>query len=316
MRALAAPVLLAALALAGCAAGPAVQPALGTVELTEVPFFPQTEYQCGPAALATVLAHEGLPVTAEQLTPAVYVEGLRGSLQPELLGATRRHGFVPYVLPPTPEALFEELGAGRPVLVLQNLGLERMPIWHYAVVVGYEAERGRVILRSGTEQRRGERLARFMRSWRLGGHWAFVALEPGTLPATDAPDAYVRAVAAAEPLLPAGAAERAYASGVERWPGEPLVLFTAAAHGHAAERFERAEALYRQLLEVAPHDAAARNNLAHVLADRGCYAEALREAREALALAGGDALSAAVADTVATLEARLPDTPSGAAACH
>ena len=102
MRALAAPIVLAALALAGCAAGPAVQPPpLGTVELTEVPFFPQTEYQCGPAALATVLAHEGLPVTAEQLAPAVYVEGLRGSLQPELLGATRRHGFVPYVLPPT-----------------------------------------------------------------------------------------------------------------------------------------------------------------------------------------------------------------------
>src|SRR5690606_4837809 len=76
VRALAAPIALAALALAGCAAGPELKPALDTVELTAVPFFPQTEYQCGPAALATVLAHEGLAVTAEQLAPAVYVEGL------------------------------------------------------------------------------------------------------------------------------------------------------------------------------------------------------------------------------------------------
>ena len=30
-----------------------------------MPFFPQTDYQCGPAALATLLAQAGAPVTAE-----------------------------------------------------------------------------------------------------------------------------------------------------------------------------------------------------------------------------------------------------------
>ena len=34
------------------------------VELTGTPFFPQTEYQCGPAALATVLNAAGVKVTA------------------------------------------------------------------------------------------------------------------------------------------------------------------------------------------------------------------------------------------------------------
>ncbi len=316
MRALAAPLLLAALALAGCATAPAIQPPARSFELADVPFFPQTEYQCGPAALATVLAHRGVPVDAEDLAPAVYVEGLRGSLQPELLGATRRHGFVPYVLPPSAAALFAEVDAGNPVLVLQNLGLKRAPVWHYAVVVGYDAAAGRVILRSGTERRRGERLARFLRSWELGGRWAFVAIEPGTLPAAAAPEAYVRAVAGAEPLLSAEAAERAYARGLERWPDEPLVLFTAAAHEHGAARLDRAEALYRRLLDVAPSDAAARNNLAHVLAERGCYADALREARAALDLArGADALAAAIGDTVETLEARARSAPERSAAC-
>jgi len=33
------------------------------VELTEVPFFPQEDYQCGPAALATVLNVTGVTIT-------------------------------------------------------------------------------------------------------------------------------------------------------------------------------------------------------------------------------------------------------------
>lgn len=43
------------------------------VELTNVPFFPQEDYQCGPAALATVLTWSGVNVTPEQLTPQVYI---------------------------------------------------------------------------------------------------------------------------------------------------------------------------------------------------------------------------------------------------
>src|SRR5690606_16550407 len=109
-------------------------------------------------ALATILAHEGLPVDAEALAPAVYVEGLRGSLQAELLAATRRHGFVPYRLEPDPLALFAEVESGKPVLVMQNLGLPRFPVWHYAVVVGFDPEQERVLLRSGTERRRAEPL--------------------------------------------------------------------------------------------------------------------------------------------------------------
>src|SRR5207237_7460971 len=43
------------------------------VELKDVPFFAQDEYQCGPAALATVLANAGLKLTPEQLVPEVYL---------------------------------------------------------------------------------------------------------------------------------------------------------------------------------------------------------------------------------------------------
>ena len=308
-------VLAAALALFGCASAPQLPPDTPAVELTAVPFFPQTEYQCGPAALATVLRHAGADLDADDLVPEVYAPGLRGSLQPELLGATRRHGFIPYVIEPDASALIAELAARRPVLVLQNLGVDRVPVWHYAVVVGIAGDE--VILRSGTEERRIERSKYFLRSWQRGSNWAFVALAPGEVPATATAGAYVRALAGAEPVLGAAAAERAYGAALERWPSDELVLFASAGHRHAAGDLVGATSLYRRLLETSPQHVAARNNLANVLAERGCHAEALAEAHEALAaLSPADELGAAVRDTVSEIERAALQAPGPGARCE
>jgi len=288
---------------------PQLPPDTPAVELTSVPFFPQTEYQCGPAALATVLAHAGARVDADGMAREVYAPGLRGSLQPELLGATRRHGFIPYVLEPDAGALAAELAARRPVLVLQNLGVQRVPVWHYAVVVGLADDT--VILRSGTEERRIERSSSFLRSWQRGSNWAFVAVAPGEMPASATPGAYVRAVAGAERLLVAADAQRAYGAALERWPDDELVVFAAASERHAAGDLAGATLLYRRLIAASPQHAAARNNLANVLAERGCRAEALSQAKAALdELAPTDELAAAVRDTVAEIERAGAQAPA------
>jgi hypothetical protein len=303
----------AALLLGGCATAPRGLPtAAAPIELVAVPFFPQTEFQCGPAALATVLAHAGAAVNAETLVPEVYIEGLKGSLQPELLGATRRHGFIPYVLTPDPGALLAELESGRPVLVLQNLGVPRVPVWHYAVVVGTDGES--MILRSGAEERRRERTSRFLRSWQRGENWAFVAVAPGELPASATAPSYVRALAGAEPLLSATATGAAYAAALGRWPSDELVLFAAAGHELATQDLDGATALYRRVLASNPAHAAARNNLANALEARGCHGEALIEARTALAaVAPGDELYEPIRSTLAEIEAAA--ATSTAASC-
>ena len=307
--------LAAALALFGCAGAPQLPQGIAVAELTGVPFFPQTEYQCGPAALATLLKHAGADVDADALVPEVYTPGLRGSLQPELLAATRRHGFIPYVIEPDAGSLAAEIAAQRPVLVLQNLGVARVPIWHYAVVVGIAGDE--VILRSGAEERRIERGSRFLREWERGSNWAFVALSPGELPATENAGRYIRALAGAEPVLGAAAAERGYRAALERWPSDELVLFASAGQRYAAGDLAEATALYRGLLAAAPGNAAARNNLANVLAERGCRAEALAEARAALAaLSPTDELGPAVRDTVAALERDAAQGQSAAAQCR
>jgi tetratricopeptide (TPR) repeat protein len=295
--------------ICGCTAAPRLPADAPTVELATVPFFPQTEYQCGPAALATVLAHAGVDIAADDLVDEVYIAGLQGSLQPEMLGATRRHGLLPYVLEPDAAALAAELAAGRPVLVLQNLGFERAPLWHYAVVIGIDGDE--VILRSGTERRRVERDVRFLRSWQRGDNWAFVTVEPGVFPATATAGSYVRALAGAEAMLDPAAAERGYEAALKRWPGDELVLFAAAGHRHGTGDLTGATTLYSELLAAAPQHAAAHNNLANVLAARGCYGEALVEARAAAASSTAAELGDAIRDTVSEIERAIA---AGAAA--
>ena len=55
------------------------------LELTAVPFHPQELYQCGPAALATVLNWSGEQVRPSALVDEVYLPGRQGSLQLEML---------------------------------------------------------------------------------------------------------------------------------------------------------------------------------------------------------------------------------------
>ena len=216
------------------------------------------------------------------LTSEVYVAGLRGTLQPELLGATRRHGLIPYVLAPEWSALDAELAAGRPVLVLENFGLPRVPIWHYAVVVGIDPQQDRVILRSGRKRRRLEHRAQFLRRWQLGHEWAFVAVAPGELPASATPALYVERSRAPSrcSLRPARPLRSPPRSSAGRTTTSCCSPRPATRSPTATSRLRRA---LPTVLAIAPRNAAARNNFANVLAEQGCRGAALEQARAALA---------------------------------
>jgi ABC-type bacteriocin/lantibiotic exporter with double-glycine peptidase domain len=166
------------------------------VELTATPFIAQERYQCGPAALAMSLRAAGFAVDAEALVPQVYLPQRQGSLQVEMLAAARRNGAVGVAIPPALDALVAELAAGTPVLVLQNLSLPIAPVWHYAVVIGYDLDRGNIILRSGTTERLVMPMSTFEHTWARGGHWAMVALAPGRLPASTGEAAVLDALVA------------------------------------------------------------------------------------------------------------------------
>ncbi len=194
------------------------------VELTATPFFPQTAYHCGPAALATALGAAGLPADPEVLATQVFLPARGGSLQVEMLAGARRGGAVATRLPGRVDALLAEVAAGTPVVLLQNLGLALAPVWHYAVLVGFDLGRGEVVLRSGTTAREFMSLATLEHTWMRAGGWAFVALPPGRWPAGATREAVIEAAVAAERSLPPGAAAQVYRSALAR-VGDDVTLW-------------------------------------------------------------------------------------------
>ncbi|MGD2084427.1 MAG: PA2778 family cysteine peptidase [Chromatiales bacterium] len=283
--------LAVALALSGCAArGPVLAPRLPpearaeAVDLDHTPFFPQQAYRCGPAALATVLVASGADASPDRLADQVFLPGRRGSLQAELIAAVRRHGRVPYRLRPELSALLAELRAGRPVLVLQDLGVGPFPVWHYAVVTGYDPDGDVVRLRSGTERRKTMEAAGFARTWERAGHWGLLALHPGALPAADDPQGFAKAVAGLEATGRWEDAGRSYAAGIGRWPDDAILRLGLANVHYRLGEPALAERGYRAAIDLDPGSAAARNNLARTLLDRGCRREALETVDRALAL--------------------------------
>jgi tetratricopeptide (TPR) repeat protein len=252
------------------------------IELADVPFYAQVTDQCGPAALATVLHDAGVAVSPEELKSRVYIPERQGSLQIELMAATRHFGRIPYEIDPVLGALVAELQAGRPILVLQNLGVSFAPIWHYAVVVGYLANEEQFILRSGDKERLLIGARSFTRSWMRGNSWAIIALEPGKLPANVTPDRYLRAVAAIEATGDTANAISAYRVATEQWPQNSLAWLGLGNASYAEGEMSQAANAYEKVLEIRPGDAIALNNLSQVYLSLGCRDDALATINAAL----------------------------------
>lgn len=249
--------------------------------LSATPFVPQTDLQCGPAALAMVLGAAGVPASLDALSKEVFVPERGGSLQIEMLATARRHGLVSTRLRPDMAALLREVAAGHPAVVLLNLGLSIYPLWHYAVVVGYDLPARELLMHSGTTAMSRMPLSTFEHTWGRSGQWAFVALPPGQLPLTAIEPDVVDGLVAFERLNPPQAAATAYQAALQRWPDDLVfalglgnTLYASGQTRAAADVFEHA---------ANRHDsAAAWNNLANARIKLGEREAAVHAASQAV----------------------------------
>jgi tetratricopeptide (TPR) repeat protein len=254
-------------------------------EIGSVPFYPQDEYQCGPAALAMALAWSGRDIQPAQLTDKVYTASLRGSLQPAMLAGARRLGRLGYVISGT-DALIREVAAGHPVIVLQNLGLSWVPLWHYAVVIGYDIPADEIVLHTGLQARKRTSMGVFQTTWARADNWGLLVLNPGSLPATAKEDAVVEAALGLEKARQPAAAVESYQAVLARWPRNLPAVMGLGNSYYALGDLINSEKAFRRATDVHPENGAAFNNLAHVLLSIGRREEALSAARRAVALGG------------------------------
>lgn len=258
-------------------------------QLESVPFFAQKEYECGPAALAMVMSAAGVAATPDALVDQVYLPARKGSLQVEMLAATRQRGLIAYPLKPALKDLLQEVAAGHPVLVFQNLSLPIYPVWHYAVAIGYDLERNSITLHSGETERLEMSLFTFERTWARGNDWAMLALAPSTLPATADAATYARSVAALEGSHPQ-AARQAYAGALARWPEDANLWFGLGNSAYALHDLQAAVTAHQAATQFQPAYADAWNNLAQVQWEIGDTAAAKSAIARAVGL-GGNRLS-------------------------
>jgi len=281
------------LALAGCAGAPvtdlaALPPMPRQAAVADVPFYPQEERYCGPAALATVLAWSGEKVTQDEVAKEVYTPGRKGTLAADMVSGARRHGRMAVPVSSLAD-LLAEIAAGHPVIVFQNRGLSFYPLWHYAVAKGYDLDQGSLILNSGKHQDYRLGMGAFERTWRRTKNWALVVLPPGQLPATADVWADLAAAAALERVSDFAGADMAYAAIEARWPANWAVHFAIGNRAFETGDYEKARAAYREAVMHDETAAEAWNNLALALSHLGRRDEALDAARRAVAVGGADA---------------------------
>jgi hypothetical protein len=308
------------LLLTACATPPQTKQLLLTVgdtlparvELAQTPFFPQQRYQCGPAALATVLAAHGVSVSPGELLDRVYIPALHGSLREEITATARDYGMLAYPLRPSLADLLEETAHGNPVLVFQNIGLPVLPQWHYAVVIGYDLPSREILLRSGTTQRWRTSLGNFEHTWSRGDYWALVILPPGEVPASARPASYLQAALDLQISGQTQAARTAYQAATRRWPAQPVGWLSWGNSLYSAGEYSESAAAFRRATVLAPADPRAWNNLAYALLKTTCHAQARQAADCAVALAPDEP---EFQETAAEISAQIGRTGSSPAQC-
>jgi ABC-type bacteriocin/lantibiotic exporter with double-glycine peptidase domain len=125
--------------------------------IQDVPFYEDTNHQCGPSSLASVMNYwqsrrpSLITVTPQGISSAVYSEGARGTLGIDLEFYARKNGFQTMQYSGSIEDLRNKILNDVPVIILVDFGAFFYQRNHYMVVSGY-SNKG-IIAHSGREEK-------------------------------------------------------------------------------------------------------------------------------------------------------------------
>ncbi|AZG37154.1 bacteriocin-processing peptidase family protein [Shewanella psychromarinicola] len=247
-------------------------------QITGVPFYPQEDYFCGPTTLAEVFNFYGVIKTPQQIAPALFIPELQGSLQIEMVAAARQQGLLAYAESGNLTQLLSLVSENIPVIILQNVSTSWYPMWHYAVVTGYDLDKQYVRLHSGTNKNRIAELKVFERTWLRGQYWLLAAVPADKTSLHFDPFIYA---SAAQDLLSSGKSTQgisALENATRQWPDYWLSYFLLGNYYLAIDNAQAAF-WYQQGLtyidQQAEQQAAYLNNFAYSLSLSGCKPRAM-----------------------------------------
>ena len=140
-----------------------------------VPFYPQEDYQCGPASLATVMNYwqarsNKEKIGVKEITDAIYSRGARGVLPSDLENYPVTRGFITHQFEGSIEDLRGHVDQGIPVIIFVDQGLSIYQVNHFMVVTGY-TDNG-VVVNDGRREKEVITNSRLEKTWKRTGYWA------------------------------------------------------------------------------------------------------------------------------------------------
>ncbi len=176
---------LLAASLVGCAGTPPadVKGLPQRVEISGVPFFRGNANHSGAMALAVMLSQQGVRITPGLLDKPLKLPEGADALEASIPPVARGYGMLVYPLDKRLDALLAQVAAGNPVLLRYQEGSAWWSEPRYAVLVGYDSYKQRVLLRAGMQRRQMMSFDGFAKAWAEQGSWAVLIQPPQQLPA-------------------------------------------------------------------------------------------------------------------------------------
>lgn len=144
--------------------------------LLDVPFYPQQTYQCGPAAMASVVNYWGRPdspeITPETIADKMFSKAARGSLTLDMYLYAAENDFETRQGATNVLEIKSRVDSGEPVIVLVDNGFWVVRRGHYLVVVGY-SDSG-FFVHDGYTKNTFVSFEDFEKRWSRTGHWALI----------------------------------------------------------------------------------------------------------------------------------------------
>jgi len=254
--------------------------------IKDVPFYPQQDFYCGPTTLSEALNFYGHSTTPEDIAPSLFIPKREGSLQLELISAARSYGLLPYSTQSDFETLFSLIDDNVPVIVFQNVATSWFPMWHYALVIGYDQTEKKIIVHTGETQAHEMSYELFERVWQRGNYWILALLESEQT--YSYLDSFIYTKAAHDMLTVGlnGAAINYLTTATKVWPQEWLSYFLLG--NHYLNQSDQTAKWFSKGYKYASKNPEYLNNYGYALVQEGCIMAAKNLITAALKISPDD----------------------------
>jgi ABC-type bacteriocin/lantibiotic exporter with double-glycine peptidase domain len=144
--------------------------------IIDVPFYPQEKDQCGPAALASVLAYWQGDESPAEIASTIFSKSAGGVLGIDLENYAAGKGYRTRQYSGGLPDLMANIDSGHPLIILVDTGIWVVQGHHFMTVVGYDDSA--VFAHSGREKWKRIENDELISQWRKTDFWTLLILPP------------------------------------------------------------------------------------------------------------------------------------------